>query len=152
MKIMISCVGLSLLVALSIRADTMAQDADYWYQNHYAPLWKETPWEKVEKVLAFYDEAIFLHPPESPATAVSSRTWLTNSLEEWKSDGWIGSVIAEYRSDQLNPSTAVFKVKWRDWYNDGREEFSCGWYMADLIGDGWIFTQYAEIDCAEQGL
>lgn len=152
MKNVLWWVGLSLFVVLSIGAEPAAQDADDWYQNHYAPLWKESPWEKAEEALAFYDQTLGLHPPEGPAVAVSSRAWLFESLEEWKSDGWLGSVVAEYRSDQLNPSTVVFKVKWLDTYVDGEEEFSCGWYMADLDSGGWAFTQYAEIDCAKHQL
>jgi hypothetical protein len=130
-------------------ADTSA--VDDWYQNSYAPLWKEAPWDKLEEVLAYYDETLFLHPPDDKMTAVDSREWLARNLANWKSDGWLGSAVAKYRSDQLNTSTAMFKVKWRDWYADGSEEFSCGWYAADLDGESWVFTQYAEIDCAEHG-
>lgn len=150
MKISILGIGLFVLAALSALAETPA--VDDWYRNDYAPLWKEEPWDKLEEALAYYDETLYLHPPGGPVTAVNSREWLARSLAGWQSDGWLGSAVAEYRSDQLNPSTAMFKVKWRDWYADGEEEFSCGWYVADLEGDTWVFTQYAEISCAEHGL
>lgn len=150
MKMLTLQFGLYLLLALSARAETSA--VDDWYQNDYAPLWKENPWEKLEDTVGYYDETLYLHPSEDAITAVDSREWLARNLAEWKSDGWLGSAIAEYRSDQLNPTTTMFKVKWRDWYADGSEEFSCGWYVADLEGDTWLFTQYAEIDCAEHDL
>ena len=152
MKRLCFVTGLSLLVALPALAETTTLSADDWYQNHYAPLWKENPWDKAAEGSAFYNETLYLHPPDGPMTAVASRTWLSNSLATWKSDGWLGSVVAEYRSDLLNSSSVTFKVKWRDWYTDGREEFSCGWYMADLDSDGWAFTQYAEISCADHDL
>lgn len=150
MKILVSCIGLSLLVALPAHAET--QSVDDWYQNLYAPLWKENAWNKLEEGLAFYDETLYLHPAEGPITAVDSREWLAKSLAGWKADGWLGSAVTELRSDQLNPSTVAFKAKWKDWYTDGTEEFSCGWYVADLEGDTWVFTQYAEIDCAEHDI
>jgi len=152
MKIFTRYIGLSLLVGLFFGADTMAQEADDWYQNHYAPLWKENSWDKIEEASLYYAETTYLHPPDGTITAVDSREWIARSIAGWKSDGWLGSVIAEYLSDQVNPSTVVFKVKWRDWYADGSEEFSCGWYLADLEREKWLFTQYAEIDCAEHDL
>ena len=152
MKIPCFVFGITLLVALPVRTETSAQPVDDWYQNRYAPLWKENSWDKVGEISAFYDETLYLHPPDGTITAVASRTWLTNSVEEWKLDGWLGSAVAKYRSDQLNSSSVSFKVKWRDWYTDGKEDFSCGWYMADLNSDEWLITQYAEIDCADHDL
>jgi hypothetical protein len=150
MKPITSQFGLYLLVALSAQAEALP--VDDWYQNHYAPLWKENPWDKVEEAAAYYADTIYLHPSDSTITAVDSRQWLAENLEGWRSDGWLGSAVAEYQRDQLNASTAMFKVKWRDWYAGGEEEFSCGWYLADIEGDDWVFTQYAEIDCAEHNL
>ena len=145
-------IGLSLLVAMSVQADTATQAVDDWYLKQYTPLWKENAWDKLEEATVYYDETIYLHPADGTITPVDSREWLAKSLEGWKSDGWLGSDVAEYRSDQLNPTTVAFKAKWRDWYADGREEFSCGWYIADFDGDRWVFTQYGEIDCAEHDL
>ena len=89
----------------------------------------------------------------NPATKETVRTHgIANGIEEWRSDGWLGSDIAGYQSDLLNATTAVFKVKWRDRYADGNEEFECGWYMADLKSNGWVISQYADIDCAEHDL
>jgi len=152
MRIRTCWIGLSLLVAMSVQADTTTQAVDDWYLKQYAPLWKEGAWNKLEEATAYYDETLYLHPPDGTITPVDSRPWLARSLEGWKADGWLGSDVAELRSDQLNPTTVAFKAKWRDWYTDGTEEFSCGWYVADLKGDRWVFTQYTEIDCAEHNL
>jgi hypothetical protein len=83
---------------------------------------------------------------------VTSRLWLSQGIEGWRSDGWVSSILAGYQLDQLNPSTALFKSKWLDLYEDGSEEFSCAWYMADLNGGRWTFTDYAEIECADHDL
>ena len=125
---------------------------DDWYQNQYAPLWMEKPWDSVAQVVAFYDATIFLHSGDEAATATPSRQWLASQIAGWQADGWLGSAVAEYQSDRLNPTTVTFKVKWRDWYADGHEEYSCGWYLADLANGGWAFTQYADVDCAAHGM
>ena len=150
MKTIFSCLGLSFVLALPAGAETL--DPDDWYQNHYAPIWKVNPANMLERGLAFYNETLYLHPPEGGITTVSSRTWLAENLEAWVSEGWLGSVVTEYRSDRLNPTTVAFKAKWRDSFVDGSEEFTCGWYVADLRDSRWLFTQYAEIECAEHEL
>ncbi len=152
MKFLAWCIKLSLFVVLSSQAETIALSPDDWYQNQYAPLWKENPAQNVEKAAGYYAEIVYLHPPEGPIEAVSSREWIAESVAGWISDGWLGSAVANLRSDRLNPTTTAFKAKWRDWYADGSEDFSCGWYLADLDGDRWLITQYGEIDCAEHNL
>ena len=73
MKTSVMFIGFVHLLALPAFADTSA--VDDWYQNSYAPLWKEAPWDKLEEVLAYYDETLFLHPPDDKMTAVDSREW-----------------------------------------------------------------------------
>ena len=145
-------IGLPLLFAMSVQADTTTEAVDDWYLTQYTPLWKENAWDKLEEATVYYDETLYLHPPDGPITPVDSREWLAKSLEGWKADGWLGSDVAEYRSDRLNPTTVAFKARWRDWYAVCSEDFSCGCYLADLKGDRWVFTQYGEIDCAEHDL
>lgn len=139
-------------VSLSAYAESAIQDPDEWYADRYALLWKERAWEKVEEIAEYYDETIGLHPPDRVVNVVVSSSWLENSIEEWRLHGWVSSIIVDYQSDQLNPTTTLFKVKWLDRYSDGTEEFSCGWYMADLQGDSWAFTQYADMDCTKRDL
>ena len=152
MKYLTWCIVLPCLAVLSAEAETTAPTADDWYKNQYAPLWQENSWDKLEEIAGFYDKTISYHPLDGNITTIRSRPWLAENLQEWKSDGWLGSDIAAFQSDQLNLSTTTFKTMWRDWYADGHEEFSCGWYMADFKGDGWKFSQYIEIDCAEHDL
>lgn len=152
MKLLILYVVSSLSVVSPTHAEAQSNEADDWYRDQYAPLWKENPWEKFEVVAGYYDETITLHPGDDVPSEIASRPWLEELIENWRLDGWLGSDVARLQYDLLNPSTAAFKVKWRDWYKDGREEHSCAWYLADLKVDSWLFTQYGEIDCEEYGL
>jgi hypothetical protein len=137
---------------MSAQAQAAKQGADEWYRDHYAPIWKENAWDRLDDAAAHYDKTIHVHPPAGDAKLVDSRQWLANSLQEWKSGGWVGSDIAGYRFDQLNPSTAAFKVKWRNWYVEADEDFECSWYLADARDDAWVITQFAIIDCKEHSL
>ena len=137
------------VTCMGVRADSAADD---WYKNEYAPLWKENVKEKLDESLAYYEEAIQVHPGDGPTTTVNLEEWMFESLDEWTEAGWSGSDVAAFHSDQLNASTVTFKVKWLDRYVDGSEEFSCGWYLAARKNDKWLFTQYATIDCEAHGL
>jgi len=137
---------------LSAQAETASIGADEWYRNHYAPIWKENSWDKLDEAASHYDKTIQVHPPAGGVEHVDSHQWLAASLQEWKADGWIGSDIAAYQFDQLNPSSATFKVKWRSWYVEADEDFECSWYLADARNDAWVITQYATIDCEEHSL
>ena len=152
MRQLVITIMVSWLSVVSVQAETANHGADEWYKNHYAPLWKENSWDKLDEAAAHYDKTIQVHPPTGDVTQVDSRQWLQESLQEWKADGWVGSDIAAYQFDQLNPSTATFKVKWRSWYVEADEDFECSWYLADARSGSWVITQYATIDCAEHSL
>lgn len=126
-------------------------DPGDWFENRYAPLWQESPWDKLDEIVAFYAETIADHPAGRGVETISSGPWIAGGIDGWKADGWVGSTLAGFRPDRLNLSTAVFKARWLDVYADGREEYTCGWYMANFLDDGWRFTAYADIDCAEHG-
>ena len=152
MKSLLLCIVLSGIVVITANADPASPDPDDWYQNQYAPLWEDHPWDNLEEFSLYFDETIGYRSGDKALVELVSRTWLAESLEGWKSEGWVSSELAGYRSDRLNASSITFKVKWRDEYAGGIEEFSCGWYMADLKDESWVFTQYADIDCAEHDL
>lgn len=141
--------GLLLLFAAPALAESTADD---WFLNHYASFWSDNPTEKLEEGVGHYAETVYLHPADGNVTAVNGREWLAGLLIEWASDGWLTSEVAELKSDQVNTTTATFTVKWKDRYEDGSEEFSCSWYVADLDGETWLVTQYADIGCADHGL
>lgn len=144
----------TIVCILSVAATAYAGSAGVkdWYQDSYGELWKENPWDKVDAIAAHYAETIHSHPSDGPIQTVNSREWLAESLEEWQADGWLGSEITAMRQDRVNPSTVIIKSKWRDWYKEAADEYSCGWYLLDATDDAWVISQYAEIDCAEHKL
>jgi hypothetical protein len=146
------CIILVGPVVFTASADQTPPDPDDWYQNQYAPVWKDHPWEKLEEFMLYFDESIGYHSSDKAPAELLSRAWLAESLAAWRSEGWVSSEVAGYRSDRLNAFAITFKAKWRDEYEGGVEEFSCGWYMADFKEGRWIFTQYADLDCAEHNL
>jgi hypothetical protein len=147
-----SCAALVALFTTSTLAETTAPDPQDWYQNQYAPVWAEKPWDKLEQIWEYYSETIFVHDVDEPLATTSTRHWLMPLMRQWQADGWTGSTLAGLRMDRLNESTASFKVKWHDFYEGGHEEFSCGWYLADLRNNSWAFTQYATINCESHKL
>ena len=152
MRLLSFCIALIGLASTSVLAESITPDPNDWFEEQYAPLWKAESWNSVDEIAKFYREVIAIHPPTDNIPVVNSRLWLSQGIEGWRSDGWVSSILAGYQSDQLNPSTALFKSKWLDVYADGSEEFSCSWYMADLSGGRWTFTDYAEIECADHDL
>ena len=152
MKILMACIALWCAVVTTVWAESEVVDARDWYVNHYGSLWKQNAWEKFDEVVSYYDETVTLHPPDGESINVASRPWLAELFEQWRREEWVGSDIAGLEFDQINPTTALFKSRWRDWYADGREEFSCAWYVADFKGGRWVFTQFGIIDCVEHEL
>ena len=140
------------LPSISIQAESVEADPDDWFNNHYAPLWKTKPWDKAAEIADFYGESVGVHRPVGTVPVVNSRIWLSESMDDWRSDGWFSSVLAGYHSEALNPSTVLIKAKWLDLYTDGSEVFSCGSYLADFESSRWSFTEYIEIECADHDL
>jgi len=139
------------LVAASL-ADEGPLSANDWYENHYAPLYANNPWDKVEQVAEMFDENFHHHPSDGAVVEADGAEWIKKGFAEWQAEGWLGSELVEYESDLLNATTAAFTSKWRDRYADGTVAYECGWYLADLKDDSWVITQYADVDCAEHGL
>jgi hypothetical protein len=141
------------LVCASISQQALGGDQDpaQWYSKNYAPVWLTEPWNKAEEATAFYHSSIQLHEPGEGVSTHDSATWISESLEQWKSEGWLGSEMTDLQVDRINESTTAFKSRWRDYYKEADDEYSCGWYVADLMDGEWKFTQYATIDCATHG-
>ncbi|MGI9263466.1 MAG: hypothetical protein ACR2QU_00970 [Gammaproteobacteria bacterium] len=150
---------LTLLFALCVAAPLYAQDdeeevtipaADEWYKADYAPLYNDKPWDKVDEIVAFYAET--LHEHGEGGGSHNAREWASGLLEEWKIEGWIRSELADLKTDMLNPTTASFKAKWRDYYAGGNIGYECSWYLADFTDGKWVISEYAVINCSDHGL
>lgn len=151
MKFLACISSVVLLATPAAGTESIPRDPDAWYRNHYAPLWEENTWDKVDEISSYYGETVYVHPPDGPITPVNGQEWLAEAIGGWKADGWIGSDLVDIELQEINASTVTFKTRWLDRYVDDFEEYSCGWYLADLTNGRWLFTQYAEIDCAEHG-
>ncbi len=143
-------------VVLLVPAVVMAQDepappaADDWYTSEYAALYNDKPWEKAAEIAGHFAETVHVHGED--AGMYDSLQWMSEALEEWKIEGWIRSELAGLDFELLNPATASFKAKWRDYYSGGNIGYECGWYLAVLIDGRWRITEYATIACGEHGL
>ena len=126
-------------------------DPEKWFVEDYGSLWLEEPWTKVEEIYSHYTETVVSRSPgESPVT-MRTREWMGPSFDVWRAEGWVSSEVVDIETDRLNETVVVFKTRWRDDLEDGSVEYSCGWYLADLIDGQWKNSQYATIDCAEHG-
>lgn len=143
------------LVALGATSVAISQDeastpaADEWYKASYAPLYDDKPWSKLEEIVPYYTETIHDH---DDGVVYNSREWISEALQEWKIEGWIRSELAELEYDLLNPTTATFKAKWRDYYSGGNINYECAWYLSDFDDDKWLISEFATINCDEHGL
>ncbi|MEM7360856.1 MAG: hypothetical protein AAF431_17330 [Pseudomonadota bacterium] len=136
-----------------LKTETQSGDHDRWYLEEYVPLWETTPWETREQLTALYAEELDEHPNDDfQVTTINDGTLYQEDMESWRVDGWIAAKMVNYQSELLNDTTATYKVKWQDVYDDGTVEISCGWYMADHNDETWRMTQYAELDCEMHGL
>jgi hypothetical protein len=144
--------GLLLVPFVSAYSDDATMTAFDTYKNHYGPVWEENAWDKIDEAVSYYDDILYVHSTDGSVLSVNVPEWMVELIEGWKADGWVGSSVADLQADQLNETTVSFKSKWLDWYEDGTKEYSCAWYLADLKDGRWVFTNYADIDCAEHDL
>ena len=144
--------AMCLLLAGLANADGTTPDPETWYRDSYAPLWADKPGTQVEKMLAHYAEVVETHGAEGEISRDNKVDWLKAPIEQWLAEGWLKAELKALQTDRLNDSTVVFKASWLDSYAGGETELSCGWYLADYIDGSWMFTVYADIDCAAHGL
>jgi len=145
------CVCCLLNVNVSVAADFSVLDLEKWYAESYGSLWLEDPWNKRDEILGFYHSEIYIHASEGEIISLKTSTWMADLLNEWVADGWVSSEVPDIRVNRINESTASFTTRWLDHYKDRDAEYSCAWYLADLMDDRWKFTHFAPIDCASHG-
>ena len=145
-----------MFAAVTLYATVYAQEeaqippADEWYRTEYAPLYSDKPWDKADEIAAHFAEAGHSH--DGDGSEYNAHEWIKKAIEEWKIEGWIRSELADLEYDLLNPTTAAFKAKWRDYYTGGNIGYECGWYLADFADGKWLITEYASISCGDHGL
>lgn len=128
-----------------------AIDPETWYAESYGPLWHDQSWDKMEEILSHYDAEIWDHSAEGKPQRIQTDTWIEGAMKEWRAEGWVSSEVPDIRINRINSSTASFTTRWLDHYSNREDEYSCAWYLADLIGGTWKFTQFASVDCEAHG-
>lgn len=139
--------GLAIVFCVSAHADGQSPDPEQWYREGYAPLWADRPSERVAEILTYYADEIETHEPDGTVSREPKVGWMP--MDEWVAEGWIDSELTGLETDRINTTTATFKARWLDHYESGKEETTCGWYLAKLREGRWQFTDYADIDCAD---
>ncbi|MEM7359397.1 MAG: hypothetical protein AAF431_09880 [Pseudomonadota bacterium] len=149
MKLILNTVILAVFLTILLSSAHAAKipDPDKWFKKEYAKLWSKTPWKKRDEILSHYVENFTEHPADGFQRTYSRQDFIGDEMLTWKSQGWLSSNIAAFQSEQINDTTVMFRVMWRDDYKSGEMEISCGWYMADFNGEKWLFTQYADFEC-----
>ena len=135
------------LVALPASADT-AEDLDKWFRDGYAALYVEDSWEHADQFAQYFADVITTRTNDG-LTESDVNGFVVESLEVWRSEGWLGSDVEELDTKLLNASTAVFDIKWLDRNADGSTANECGWYVADKIDGKWLLSQYISMSCTD---
>jgi len=147
-----SALLLSVSTAVTVGAEASEiPDPGDWYSQSYGPLWHEAPWDKLEEILFHYDSEYWGHPAEGEPQLRKPKESLSEAMVEWRAEGWISSEVPDIRVNRLNDSTVTFTTRWLDHYSNREDDYSCAWYLADLIDGNWKFTQFAPIDCEAHG-
>ena len=138
---------LSLLAPLPASADT-ADELDKWFRDGYAALYVENAWDRADEFAQYFTDEIALKSDDG-ASVLDVNGFVVDSLDGWRSEGWLGTDVAALDTKLLNATTAVFNVRWRDRNDDGSTEDSCGWYFADKVDGKWLLSQYISMACAD---
>lgn len=134
-------------LALPASAET-AEDLDKWFRDGYAALYAENSWEHADEFAQYFADVIMVRSNNGLSKS-DVNGFVVESLEEWRSEGWLGTDVAELDTTLLNATTAVFDIKWLDRNDDGSTAYECGWYFADKIDGKWLLSQYISMSCAE---
>lgn len=134
-------------VAMPASADT-AEDLDEWFRDGYAALYVENAWDRADEFAQYFTDVI-TYQTDDGRVEVDINEFVLDSLDVWRSEGWLGSDVAALDTKLLNATTAVFEIKWVDRNDDGSNGYECGWYIADKIDGKWQLSQNIIMECAD---
>ena len=135
------------LAAAPASAET-AEDLDNWFRGGYAALYTENAWDRAGEFAQYFADVIEYRSDDG-LVRTDVTGFVVDSLDVWRSEGWLGTDVAELDTRLLNATTAVFDVRWRDRNDDGSTEDSCGWYVADKTAGKWLLSQYIAMACTD---
>jgi hypothetical protein len=108
----------------------------------------ENSWDRADEFAQYFADEVTTRSDDGPVVS-DVNGFVVELLEEWRSDGWLGSDVQELDTKLLNATTAVFDIKWLDRNADGSTENECGWYVADKIDGKWLLSQYITMSCTD---
>jgi len=135
------------LLAMPVFAET-SEDLDKWFRDGYAALYVESAWDHADEFAQYFADEIVVRSDDG-LSATDVNGFVIDSLDGWRSEGWLGTDVANLETSMLNATTAVFDVKWLDRNDDGSTEISCGWYVADMVEGKWLLSQYISMACLD---
>jgi hypothetical protein len=147
----LTVVGSSMIPAVTYAESAGVTDPEKWYAESYGPLWHDNPWDRLEEILSHYHSDFWYHPAEGEPDLQQTDKRITEAMEEWRAEGWTSSEVPDIRLNRINDSTASFTTRWLDHYSNREDDYSCAWYLADVIDGKWKFTHFAPIDCESHG-
>ena len=147
MKQTIGALLFLVLVAMPASAET-ADELDKWFREGYAALYAENAWDRAEEFAQYFSDEIAVRSDDGLSVS-DVNDFVIDSLDVWRSEGWLGTDVAALSTRLLNESTVLFDVRWLDRNDDGSTEVSCGWYIADKIDGNWLLSQYVSMACAD---
>ena len=138
---------LAALIATPAAADT-AEDLDKWFRDGYAALYVENAWDRADEFAQYLADEV-AYRSDDGLLVLDVNGFVVDSLDEWRSQGWLGTDVANLETRLLNATTAVFDITWLDRNDDGSTELSCGWYVADKTDGKWLLSQYIATACPD---
>ena len=137
-----------IVISVSCLAVDVIPDAEQWYRQGYGMVWIEEWWEKIDEVAQYFAPFVELRSLDGQTQVVDSRAHLADRIAQWKAEGGVSSAVVELRVSNVSESEVTFDVRWLDRYEDGSEEYSCGFYGAKLAGGKWQFDWWGQAVCA----
>lgn len=148
---MIRLFALLVFVALPASASDLAgveAEANHWYWNSYAALWKEAGSIDLDKVRNHYANNYRVHSAEGGFITAA------NSEEEWLKtlqyfgDLWVGSDLQRAAVTAFNANSVSIHSEWVNRNSDGTTSSNCANYVAARIpGAGWKFLDLFILAC-----
>ena len=135
------------ITSMPASAET-AEDLDQWFRDGYAALYVENAWDHADEFAQYFADEI-TYRSDNGLVISNVDGFVVDALEEWRSEGWLGTDVAELDTKLLNATTAVFDIKWHDRNDDGSTAYECGWYFADRVDGKWLLSQYIAMACVD---
>ncbi|MGR8949133.1 MAG: hypothetical protein ACU84Q_13880 [Gammaproteobacteria bacterium] len=123
-------------------------DANDWYRNSYAALWKDARSIDLDKVRSHYANGYRIHTAEGGFTAAmnSEQEWLKTL--QYFGDLWLGSDLKRVSVTAFNTNSVSIHSEWVNRNSDGTTSSNCANYVAARLPNvGWQFLDLFILAC-----